>query len=165
MATNLCLCGFLGDSANPGKCRCTPDQIARYRGKISGPLLDRIDMHIEVSRPDFDKANEKSDTAASAAVRDMVNRAQEIQAQRFRSHSRIFANAQMGVREIDRYCQINLDAKRLLTKSVERLGLSIRAWHKILKVARTIADLAEAPDIETGHVAEAVQFRRSDVLI
>ena len=162
-AMNPCPCGYLGDVDN--RCRCTEQHIRRYRTRISGPLLDRIDMHIEVARPNFDKFNEKSDTVTSAAVRDIVNRAQAIQAQRFKSHSNIFTNAHMGVREIDRYCQINLDAKRLLTKSVERLGLSMRAWHKILKVARTIADLAEAPDIETGHVAEAVQLRRSDVLI
>ena len=162
-AMNPCPCGYLGDVDN--RCRCTEQHIRRYRTRISGPLLDRIDMHIEVARPNFDKFNEKSDTDTSAAVRDIVNRAQAIQAQRFKSHTNIFTNAHMGVREIDRYCQINLDAKRLLTKSVERLGLSMRAWHKILKVARTIADLAEAPDIETGHVAEAVQLRRSDVLI
>ena len=162
-AMNPCPCGYLGDVDN--RCRCTEQHIRRYRTRISGPLIDRIDMHIEVTRPNFDKFNEKSDTDTSAVVRDIVNRAQEIQAQRFKLHTNIFTNAHMGVREIDRYCQINLDAKRLLTKSVERLGLSMRAWHKILKVARTIADLAEAPDIETGHVAEAVQFRRSDVLI
>ena len=121
-------------------------------------------MHIEVSRPDFDKAHEKSDTVTSAAVREIVNRAQGIQAQRFGSYSRIFANAEMGVREIDRYCQINLDAKRLLAKSVKHLGLSMRAWHKILKVARTIADVADVPDIATSHIAEAVQFRRGEVL-
>lgn len=161
-AMNPCPCGYLGDVDN--RCHCTEQHIRRYRSRISGPLLDRIDMHIEVSRPDFDKAHEKSDTVTSAAVRDIVNRAQEIQAQRFRSHSRIFANAQMGVREIDRYCQINLDAKRLLAKSVEHLGLSMRAWHKILKVARTIADIADVPDIATSHIAEAVQFRRGEVL-
>jgi magnesium chelatase family protein len=162
-AMNPCPCGYLGDGHN--RCRCSEQQISRYRSKISGPLLDRIDMHIEVSRPDFDKVDEKADTETSAAARTLVDCAQEIQAQRFRSHDHIFANAHMGVREIDRYCQINLDAKRLLAKSVEQLGLSMRAWHKILKVARTIADLADVPAIESGHIAEAVQFRRGEMLI
>jgi magnesium chelatase family protein len=162
-AMNPCPCGYLGDGDN--RCRCSEQQIRRYRSKISGPLLDRIDMHIEVTRPDFDKPDEKSDTETSTAARTIVNCAQEIQAQRFRLHEHIFANAHMGIREIDRYCQINLDAKRLLAKSVEYLGLSMRAWHKILKVARTIADLADAQDIETGHIAEAVSYRRGEVLI
>jgi magnesium chelatase family protein len=161
-AMNPCPCGYLGDGDN--RCRCTEQHIRRYRSKISGPLLDRLDMHIEVARPDFDKVDEKSDTVTSTAARTIVNGAQEIQAQRFSSHGNIYANAHMGVREIDRYCQINLDAKRLLAKSLEHLGLSMRARHKILKVARTIADLADAPDIETDHVAEAVQFRRGEVL-
>lgn len=162
-AMNPCPCGYMGDVDN--RCHCTEQHIRRYISRVSGPLLDRIDMHIEVARPDFDKINEKSDTVSSTEVRNIVNRAQEIQAQRFRSHSHIFANAHMGVREIDSYCQINLDAKRLLAKSVEHLGLSMRAWHKILKVARTIADLADTPDIDASHIAEAVQFRRGEVLI
>ncbi|MBT8329097.1 MAG: YifB family Mg chelatase-like AAA ATPase [Desulfofustis sp.] len=162
-AMNPCPCGYLGDADN--RCRCTEHHIRRYRSRISGPLLDRIDMHIEVPRPDFDKVDQKSDTLSSTAVRSIVDSAQKIQAQRFRSHGNIFVNAHMGVREIDRYCQINLDAKRLLAKSVEHLGLSMRAWHKILKVARTIADLADAQDIEPGHVAEAVSYRRGEVLI
>ncbi|NNF47362.1 MAG: YifB family Mg chelatase-like AAA ATPase [Desulfofustis sp.] len=162
-AMNPCPCGYLGDADN--RCRCTEHHIRRYRSRISGPLLDRIDMHIEVPRPDFDKVDQKADTLSSTAVRSFVDSAQKIQAQRFRSHGNIFVNAHMGVREIDRYCQINLDAKRLLAKSVEHLGLSMRAWHKILKVARTIADLADAQDIEPGHVAEAVSYRRGEVLI
>ncbi|NNK58175.1 MAG: YifB family Mg chelatase-like AAA ATPase [Desulfofustis sp.] len=162
-AMNPCPCGYLGDADN--RCRCTEHHIRRYRSRISGPLLDRIDMHIEVPRPDFDKVDQKSDTLSSTAVRSIVDSTQKIQAQRFRSHGNIFVNAHMGVREIDRYCQINLDAKRLLAKSVEHLGLSMRAWHKILKVARTIADLADAQDIEPGHVAEAVSYRRGEVLI
>jgi magnesium chelatase family protein len=162
-AMNPCPCGYLG--AGDNRCRCSEQQIRRYRSKISGPLLDRLDMHIEVTRPDFDKVDETSDTESSTAARTIVNRAQKIQARRFRPHGTIFANSHMGVREIDRYCQINLDAKRLLAKSAEHLGLSMRARHKILKVARTIADLTETPDIETGHVAEAVQFRRGEVLI
>ncbi|MBT8356117.1 MAG: YifB family Mg chelatase-like AAA ATPase [Desulfofustis sp.] len=162
-AMNPCPCGYLGDADN--RCRCTEHHIRRYRSRISGPLLDRIDMHIEVTRPDFDKVDQKADTLSSTAVRSIVDSTQKIQAQRFRSHGNIFVNAHMGVREIDRYCQINLDAKRLLAKSVEHLGLSMRAWHKILKVARTIADLADAQDIEPGHVAEAVSYRRGEVLI
>ena len=162
-AMNPCPCGYLGALDN--RCRCPELYIRKYRSRISGPLLDRIDMHIEVARPDFDKVNENSDTISSKEVRNIVNSAQDIQAQRFSSHSNIYANAHMGVREIDRYCQINLDAKRLLAKSIEHLGLSMRAWHKILKVARTIADLADTADIEQGHIAEAVQFRRGEVLI
>ncbi len=162
-AMNPCPCGYLGDTDN--SCRCSETQIKNYRSKISGPLLDRIDMHIEISRPGFDKVDKKADTETSAAARSIINRAQRIQARRFGSSECVFANAQMGVREIEKFCQINLDAKRLLTMSGERLGLSVRAWHKILKVARTIADLAGAADIETGHVAEAIEYRRTEVLI
>ena len=162
-AMNPCPCGYFGDMDN--SCRCSDSQIKNYKSKISGPLLDRIDMHIEVCRPAFDKFDKKTDTLTSAAARSVINRAQRVQAQRFRSSERVFANAHMGIREIEKYCQINLDAKRLLAKSIKRLGLSVRAWHKILKVARTIADLAGDPQIEIGHLAEAVEYRRTEAQI
>ncbi|MGI9536739.1 MAG: YifB family Mg chelatase-like AAA ATPase [Desulfocapsaceae bacterium] len=161
-AMNPCPCGYLGDGIN--RCRCTEQQIRNYKSKISGPLLDRIDMQLVVSGIDFDKADQKSDTETSAQVRSLVSEAMSIQAERFKSIDEIHTNAQMGVREIEKYCQINLDAKRLLTKSVKRLGLSPRAFHKILKVARTIADLNGNEHIDNGHVAEAVQYRRGEVL-
>ena len=158
---NPCPCGYLGDGEN--RCRCTEQLIRTYKSKISGPLLDRIDMHLIVSGIDFDKVNQKSDTETSAQSRKRVNEARAVQSERFRYYDAIHANAQMGVREIEEHCQINLDSKRLLTKSVKRLGLSNRAFHKILKVARTIADLTGKEHIETGHVAEAVQYRRGGV--
>ena len=160
-AMNPCPCGYLGDGEN--RCRCTEQLIRTYKSKISGPLLDRIDMHLIVSGIDFDKVDQKSDTETSAQSRKRVNEARAVQAERFRYDDTIHANAQMGVREIEEHCQINLDSKRLLTKSVKRLGLSIRAFHKILKVARTIADLTGKEHIETGHIAEAVQYRRGGV--
>ena len=161
-AMNPCPCGYLGDFQN--RCRCSEQQIRTYTSKISGPLLDRIDMHLAVARIDFDKICQKTDTETSAQVRKRVNIAQSAQATRFRSHGTLFANAHMGVREIENYCRINLDSRRLLQRSAERLGLSVRGCHKILKVARTIADLAGTPQIETSHVAEAVQYRRGVVL-
>ena len=161
-AMNPCPCGYLGDTMN--SCNCTEQQIRTYKSKISGPLLDRIDMRLEVGRVNFDKLYKSSDTETSAQVRTRVNRVQLIQAERFGSERNIFANSHMGIREIEKYCQINLDSQQLLMKSIKRLGLSVRGCHKILKVARTIADLAGTPQIETGHIAEAIQYRRGEVL-
>ena len=163
-AMNPCPCGYHGDVAN--RCHCSEQQIRAYKSRISGPLLDRIDIHLGISRIGFDKVAQKSDTdETSAQVRKLVTAAQCIQTARFKSHTSVRVNGQMGVREIEKYCQINLDSKQILAKSMKRLGLSMRACHKILKVARTIADLAGKTHIETGHVAEAVQHRRAELLI
>lgn len=160
-AMNPCPCGFLGDGLN--RCRCSEQQIQRYRSKISGPLLDRVDIHVCVGIIDFDKVVKKTDTETSAQVRKRVGRAHEIQAARFGSKNALHANAHMGIREIDRYCVIDSESKKLFSRSAARLNLSARACHKILKLARTIADLAAEEAIGAAHLAEAIQYRRSDV--
>ncbi len=152
-AMNPCPCGWLGHPS--GKCRCTPDQIARYRGRISGPLLDRIDLHIEV--PALPEADLMQAAAGepSAVVRQRVVAARARQIERQGK-----PNAQLGVREIDRYCAPDHAGEALLKQAIARLNLSARAYHRVLKVARTIAELAGAERIEAGHIAEAIQYRR-----
>jgi magnesium chelatase family protein len=152
-AMNPCPCGFHG--AQAGKCRCTPDQIARYRGKLSGPFLDRIDLIIEVPALPPDALASKADGESSATVRARVDAAQARQAAR--QHK---PNARLTTREVDASCQPDTAGARLLTQASAQLDLSARAWHRILKVARTIADLAGSDDIRAPHVAEAIQYRR-----
>jgi magnesium chelatase family protein len=152
-AMNPCPCGYLGHYSN--RCRCTPDQIARYRGRISGPLLDRIDVQIEVPAvPPLDLARD-AHGESSEAVRARVTTAYEIQLARQGG-----PNAQMGTREIDRYCAIDAAGAALLRQAIARLGLSARGYHRCLKLARTIADLAGEARIASAHIAEAIQYRR-----
>ena len=160
-AMNPCPCGYYGDQNNA--CHCNEMQIQRYRSKISGPLLDRIDMHIELARIDFDKLHKTSDTETSDQIRERVNGANIIQVDRFRNDEKLFSNARMGIRAIEKYCEIDHKSKQLLSQSVQQLQLSARAYHKILKIARTIADLDGAEHIELKHVAEAIQYRRHEI--
>ena len=152
-AMNPCPCGFLGH-AN-GKCRCTPDQVARYRGKISGPLLDRIDLQIEVPAVPEAELTGAASGESSALIRARVAAAAERQQARQGK-----PNSQLGPKEIDLYCAPEAAADKLLRQAISRLDLSARAYHRILKVARTIADLAASAGITAAHAAEAVQYRR-----
>ena len=152
-AMNPCPCGFLGHYA--GKCRCTPDQVVRYRSRISGPLLDRIDLHVEVPAVPEKDLGQRQSGEPSAAIRARVAAARERQIQRQGK-----PNAHLSVREIGEYCMPEPDAEQLVRKAISGLGLSARAYHRILKVARTVADLGEETGIGTTHVAEAVQYRR-----
>ncbi|EXI90114.1 MAG: Competence protein ComM [Candidatus Accumulibacter sp. BA-94] len=150
---NPCPCGYHGDSR--GRCRCTPDQILRYRSKLSGPLLDRIDLQLEVPALPAEVLQRAPDGEASAVVRERVAAARERQLSRQGK-----ANARLSPREIDQYCQPQAAATTLLQQAISRFELSARAFHRLLRVARTIADLAGSSVIEAQHVAEAVQYRR-----
>jgi magnesium chelatase family protein len=144
------------------ECHCTPAMIQRYVSKISGPLLDRMDIHIEVPAVKFRELRGGESAEPSLAVRERVLRARAAQLERFRGEARVFANAQMPVRLIRKHCQISPEGERLLENAVTRLGLSARAHDRILKVARTIADLDGAAQIQPHHLSEAVQYRSLD---
>ncbi|MBN2124450.1 MAG: ATP-binding protein, partial [Deltaproteobacteria bacterium] len=158
-AMNPCPCGFLGDPKR--ECRCTWLQIHRYRGKISGPLMDRIDIHMEVPAVPFRDLASEEKGQGSAQILERVKRARLIQAERFH-RMKIHTNADMGSRQIRRFCAIDDDCLSLLERAMEKFGLSARAHARILKIARTIADLEGAGDIRTRHVAEAIQYRTLD---
>lgn len=152
-AMNPCPCGYLGHHNN--KCRCTPDQIARYRAKISGPLLDRIDLHIEVPALKDDELLKTATSESSASIRERVEKARTIQLTRQGK-----SNDQLSTKEIEMYCSLDEAGINLLKQAMNKLDLSARAYHRILKVARTIADLANSITIKPPHIAEAVQYRR-----
>lgn len=159
-AMNPCPCGNYGSRINV--CRCTPTAIERYRAKLSGPLLDRIDLQIEMPEVDYDALSGKPDGEPSSAVRARVNAAREIQRKRFENCG-IFTNAQMDAKQIRTYCAPTGRAELLLKQAYTRYRLSARAYNRILKVARTVADLAGSPEIQFEHYAEAIQYRSLDL--
>lgn len=156
---NPCPCGFATDTGR--ECTCMPGQVSRYLARISGPLLDRIDIHIEVPRLKYDELSASRPGEASEAIRKRVCRAREIQQDRFKG-SKVFSNAGMGSRQLRKFCAIPPDGEMLIKAAMERLGLSARAHDRILKLSRTIADLAESEKIMAVHVAEAIQYRSLD---
>ncbi len=158
-AMNPCKCGFSGDPVN--QCLCTPHQIQTYRSRVSGPLMDRIDIHIEVPAIKFNEIASDATAEPSVAIRERVTRARRAQQERFQADS-IYANAQMKPRHIRKYCKIDDNSLGLMEQAMNRLGLSARAYNRILKVARTIADLEGAEEITTPHIAEAIQYRSLD---
>ena len=158
-AMNPCPCGYYGDSRRA--CICTGAQIHRYRSKISGPLLDRIDIQIEVPPVTIRELSMETNEETSEKIRERVEAARGAQEERFNGKP-IYANAQMPARSIKKYCAINESARQLLERAVEKFGLSPRAYHRVLKVARTIADLEGRGHIEEPHVAEAIQYRVLD---
>jgi len=158
-AMNPCPCGFLGDPKR--ECICTTLQIQRYRAKISGPLLDRIDLHMEVPAVPYKDLAGISEGASSAEILKRVMGARKIQEERF-ARTKIFTNARMNSRHIKKYCRIDSESGVLLEKAMERFGLSARAHARILKIARTIADLEGCAEIGAPHVAEAIQYRTLD---
>jgi len=171
-AMNPCPCGYFNDKSR--ECMCTPPMIQRYVSKVSGPLLDRIDIHIEVPAVQYKELRGGASSEGSAEIRARVLAAREIQHARFleipvrtkgssRAPSRaIFANAQMSTQQIRTFCELSSDAERLLERAMQQQGLSARAHDRILKVARTIADLEAAPSITVPHIAEAIQYRTLD---
>ena len=159
-AMNPCPCGFFGDPTR--ECHCTPMQIQRYVSKISGPLLDRIDIHIEVPAVKYKELRGEAVIENSAAIRERVIRARARQTERFASEKGVYSNAQMPPRLIRKYCAINAEGEKLLETAIARLGLSARAHDRILKVSRTIADLDAADAISPKHLSEAIQYRTLD---
>jgi magnesium chelatase family protein len=159
-AMNPCPCGFFGDATR--ECHCSPTQIQRYVSKISGPLLDRIDIHIEVPAVKYKELRGDTEIETSASVRERVLRARQIQGERYRSEKGLYANAQMPPKLIRKHCAISADGEKLLETAIQRLGLSARAHDRILKVSRTIADLEAAASIEAKHLSEAIQYRTLD---
>lgn len=154
---NPCFCGWLGDAS--GRCACTPDQVLRYRSKISGPLLDRIDLQLFVPRVEREALTAAPDPNAetSATVRDRVIAAHSRQLDRTGK-----PNARLTPKEIERACVLDTATKALLDAAMARMGLSARGYHRVLKVARTVADLAGAPAIAAAHLAEALRLRELD---
>ena len=155
----MCLCGFLTDSQK--ECNCTPLQIQRYRSRVSGPLLDRIDIQLEVPARRYQDLASKDARELSRIIRQQVNAARAIQLKRFEK-TKNHANAQMGARDIRRHCSVNDDAEKLIEMAINQIGLSARAYSRVLKVARTIADLAGSETIQPPHIAEAIQHRSLD---
>jgi magnesium chelatase family protein len=159
-AMNPCPCGYLGDPVHP--CRCGPMEIERYRARVSGPLLDRIDIHLEVPPVAYRDLVAGPVEESSAAIRARVERARAVQRERFRGRAGLHANAHMAARDLRRHCRLSGPVETLLRDAVNRLGLSARAYHRVLKIARTIADLESSPDLTTAHVGEAIQYRSLD---
>jgi len=170
-AMNPCPCGYFNDKSQ--RCMCSPPMIQRYVSKVSGPLLDRIDIHIEVPAVQYKELRGGNATEGSAEIRTRVLAARELQHQRFleygvrpgansRAKSSIFSNAHMTTQQIRNFCELSTDAERLLERAMQQQGLSARAHDRILKVARTIADLDNTPAIAVKHIAEAIQYRTLD---
>jgi magnesium chelatase family protein len=158
-AMNPCPCGYATDLAH--ECHCTHQQIIRYRSRISGPLLDRIDLHVEVPAVSYKDLSSLPSTDSSATIRQRVIKARRLQSERFESQ-RIYCNAQMNSRQIRSHCELNAESGAMLEKAVEKLGLSARAYFRILKIARTIADMSQSRYICAEHISEAVQYRTLD---
>jgi len=158
-AMNPCPCGYLGDLVH--ECSCTPAMLQRYRTRISGPLLDRLDLQVEVPRVPHADLADQVPAESSELIRQRVESAKDIQRQRF-AGEKPHCNARMGPRQLQRFCQTDTDGRRLLEQVTERLGLSARSYTRLLKVARTIADLAGEERISKHHLAEAIQYRSFD---
>ena len=156
---NPCPCGYYGSKEK--QCICREDQIQKYIHKISGPLLDRIDIHIEVESVDYQKLDTSSLSESSSEIRKRVNKARNIQLDRYKDH-RIFSNSELTPNLVSIYCKLSTKSKKILETAFHALGLSARAYSRILKVARTIADLDNSHDIQTHHLAEAIQYRSLD---
>lgn len=160
IAFNPCPCGYLGDLKH--NCKCSPTQVQRYESKLSGPLLDRVDMHLEVSAVPYKDMSSTRRGEPSSVIKKRVEKARLIQKKRFHQRKVHYYNGQMTPKDIKKMCRLDRPSEKILEQAVERLGLSARSYHRILKIARTIADLERAERLQARHVAEAVQYRRLD---
>ena len=158
-AMNPCKCGWYGHPS--GRCRCTVQEVRRYHSRISGPLLDRIDMIVEVPALEYDELRRRTPAEPSAAIKERVNAARAIQHRRFENDS--VSNARMDSKAIRKFCALDAEGESLMRSAFESMGLSARSYDRILRVARTIADLAGAENIDAGHLAEAIQYRSYDL--
>jgi len=157
-ASNPCPCGYYGDPVKP--CRCLPGQIARYQKRVSGPLIDRIDLHLEVPAVKIEKLTQdvKIKTENSKTIKMRVQRARNIQIKRFRG-TKFKNNGEMGAKEVKQFCKLSPECLALLRQAVSQMNLSARAYFRVIKISRTIADLAGEKEIRTNHIAEALQYR------
>jgi magnesium chelatase family protein len=159
-AMNPCPCGYYGDPKR--ECHCTPTQIQRYRARVSGPLLDRIDIQIDVPAVRYEDLTSLKPGEPSEAIRERVLRARQIQQRRFADNPRVHCNAGMGTRELNAHCRLDADGHQMLRMAMDDMNLSARAYDRILKVARTLADLEESETLLPNHLAEAIQYRSLD---
>jgi len=158
--TQVCPCGYFN---HPEKeCTCSPVMVQRYLNKISGPLLDRIDLHVEVTPVAFSELSAEKTSEPSDNIRERVIKARDVQSKRFEGHTGVYSNAQMGSKLLKEICVINNIGQNLLKTAMDKLNLSARAYDRILKVSRTIADLEDSDDIKPQHLAEAIQYRSLD---
>lgn len=162
-AMNPCPCGYYGD--DKGNCTCAPPLVQRYLARLSGPLLDRIDLHVEVPGVRYRELSDESPAESSVAIRSRVTAARDLQRDRFGGRGGVFANAHMRPRDLREYCRVDERSESLLRRAINRLGFSARAYHRVLKIARTIADLEGGVEIAPQHVAEAIQYRSLDRLM
>src|SRR5689334_12480983 len=160
MATHPCPCGYFGDLKR--ECRCAPTQVQRYRQRISGPLLDRIDLHIEVPAVEYRDVSSERAEESSVAIRERVARSRMIQQERFKNDAKMTCNARMATRQLKQHCKLGADSQELIRIAMTDLNLSARAYDRILKVSRTIADLDGNLGISPEHVSEAIQYRTFD---
>ena len=160
MATQRCACGYFGDPKR--ECRCSPKQVENYRNRIFGPLLDRIDIHVEAPAVEYKELSSEERAESSKAIRERVLRARKLQQERFAGKPKYRANAQMTHGLLRTHCKLDAEGRELLRRAMEELHLSARAYDRILKVARTIADLAGSGEIRPPHVLEAIQYRTLD---
>lgn len=156
---NPCPCGYFG--ARDKNCTCSREQISKYIGKISGPLLDRIDLHVEVEAVDYKSLDSSGPEESSEDIRERVNKARKIGYERYKEHG-IYSNSELTPELIEKYCKLGEKERKILEEAFDKMGFSARAYGRILKVARTIADLDEKENIELKHITEAIQYRSLD---
>ena len=156
---NPCPCGYYGSKTH--ECTCTPLQISKYVSRLSGPLMDRIDLQIEVSGVTYDDLAEKGYSESSEEIKKRVDKARNIQLNRYRGTG-VYSNSKMNSEMIKKYCTLDADSEKLLKNAFDKMGLTARAYTRILKVARTIADLDGKENIEASHISEALQYRNLD---